>query len=177
VPRLEDPQSGVTLIAASLPHLDAEETSAACLCKLLGVDQPPAWPPEFMDGDVLAWFRTMLLEDEGHSGWLNYYVIAPVRKRHVLAGCAGFKGKPDEKGWVEIGYTVLPGFRRQGLASAAVRLLAAHAFSHTNVTRIRAETLPDRQASLGVLARSGFVADGQSDDGKILHFALCREAP
>jgi [ribosomal protein S5]-alanine N-acetyltransferase len=174
VQRLHDPRSGVILVAAELPHLEAEAHSVEVLCELLNVSEPPAWPPQYMTADVLAWFHSSLLEDAEHLGWLNYYVTAPIGGQRILAGCAGFKGKPDEQGEVEIGYTILPEFQRRGLASAAVSLLSEHAFKDERVSRIKAETLPGLPASIGVLARCGFTRDLSKDGSMILRFACHR---
>ena len=55
-----------------------------------------------------------------------------------MIGTCGFKGPPTDDGTVEIGYGVLPEFRRQGHATEAARGLIEHALAHPTVTRVKA---------------------------------------
>jgi RimJ/RimL family protein N-acetyltransferase len=73
-----------------------------------------------------------------------------------VVGDVGFHSSPDESGSVEIGYGLVPGHRGKGLATEAVRALAAWAFRQTGVAELRAETDVHHAASHGVLARAGF---------------------
>ena len=96
----------------------------------------------------------------------------------MLAGTAGFKGKPDENGEVEIGYSIIPELHRRGIATEAIKLLIGHAFANLNVRRIKAETLPRLIPSIGVLLKCGFTQTGEGfdpEEGKTLLFALDRK--
>jgi len=71
---------------------------------------------------------------------------------------------------VEIGYSILEDHQNRGLAPEAVGELIDWAFSHENVHRIIAQTLPDLRPSIRVLEKRGFafVGDGL-EDGAILY--------
>ncbi len=172
---LRDARSGVSLIATAFNHLDAEDISAEALCALLCVLPPPSWPPENNGPETRAWLRGLMKADADSMDWLGYYVIATFDGRPMLAGTAGFKGRPDENGEVEIGYSIIPEFHRKGIATAAIRLLTGHAFASPDVRRIKAETLPRLIPSIGVLEKCGFMQTGEGfdpEEGKTLLFAL-----
>lgn len=81
-------------------------------------------------------------------------------------------------GRAEIGYTVLPAHRRQGLATEAARALIAWAWAQGERT-VFATVAPTNPASLAVVRRLGFVETGsQIDDidGLELVFEITRGA-
>ena len=163
----------ISLMATSLALLDAEERGVHALAALLGVTQPDDWPPEFNTPETRAWMRDMLTSDPGEPGYGSWYIIADGR----LIGICGYKGPPNDAGAVEIGYSVMPSYRRQGAATAAVALLAARAFRDAKVVAVEAETLPSLLASQAVLIRNGFsLVSRRADDdlGEILRFARRR---
>ena len=168
---------GVSLIATTLHHLDAEDMSAEKLCMLLGVAPPPSWPPLFNGPETREWFRGILRENRHSAEQLFFYVIADLSGQKTLAGTAGYKGPAKQNGDIEIGYSIVPEFHRRGYATAAVQLLTARAFANENVQRVMADTLPSLVPSQGVLHKCGFSLAGKSDDpdeGEILHFAVLR---
>lgn len=66
-----------------------------------------------------------------------------------------FKGAP-EKGGVEIGYGMEPGFEGQGYMTEAVKCLTEWALTQTDVYTVFAETAPDNLASQHVLEKAEF---------------------
>lgn len=59
-----------------------------------------------------------------------------------------------------LGYWVVPEQRRQGLGSAAVRLVSRWLLTDTDVYRLVAEVHPDNAASIRLLDRCGFTLEG-----------------
>ena len=92
--------------------------------------------------------------------------------RNTLVGVAGYKGPPSD-GVLEIGYSVVPSWQRQGIATQASRALVEAAWQR-GATVIRAETLPHLEASIGVLRKLGFAPSEPREPG-VLAFALRRE--
>lgn len=82
----------------------------------------------------------------------------------TMVGHCGYHGAPDATGMVEIGYQVAPPYRRRGYAIEAVRGLIANAFSHPEITRVRASIRPDNEPSLSLTAKLGFVQVGEQMD-------------
>ena len=144
----------LNLIAMTPALALAELHGPAELAAALGAGLPEFWPPELYDRDDLERMRR-LLEEPANAGWALYYLVQAAAP-HALVGVAGYAGRPTPGGMVEIGYSVLPAFRRRGLASEAVGALVARAFLEPVVTTVRAETLPGLDGSMGVLRRNGF---------------------
>jgi RimJ/RimL family protein N-acetyltransferase len=131
-----------------------ERTGSSALADALNVQPPPAWPPDFYDADDLDRMER-LLEDPANAGWALYYLILRQPAR-ILVGVAGFGGRPSDRGAVEVGYSVLPAFRRQGLATEALAGLLAHAFRDPSLDLVVAETFRELTASIGVLRKNRF---------------------
>ncbi|WP_137994245.1 GNAT family N-acetyltransferase [Streptomyces vilmorinianum] len=79
----------------------------------------------------------------------------------VVVGDAGFHGPPDEAGMVEVGYTVVPGYRRRGYARAMLRELLVRAAAEPGVRTVRATIRSDNAASLATIAGFGFTRVGE----------------
>jgi [ribosomal protein S5]-alanine N-acetyltransferase len=135
------------------------------LAGALGLEVPPAWPPEFYDRDAIHYTLTWLEAHPADADWGFYYLAlrrdgAP----SLLVGAGGFKGAPDPEGTVEVGYSVLPEHQRQGYATEAVDCWVRFAFASERVERVIAHTLTSLQPSIRVLERSGFRYAGLAED-------------
>ena len=95
--------------------------------------------------------------------------------RPVVVGSASYKGLPGPEGTVEVGYGVLPEFRRRGIATEAALGLVADAFTHGNVRRVIAETLAENVPSIGVLEKCGFRLMGEGSEPGEIRYELTRE--
>lgn len=60
----------------------------------------------------------------------------------------------------EIGYWVLPGYRRQGVASAAVAVVEEHAFAVEALCRLVIKHEPENHASCALATSRGYLAEG-----------------
>ncbi|MED3329797.1 GNAT family N-acetyltransferase [Bacillus thuringiensis] len=83
--------------------------------------------------------------------WGAWYVIR--KEDDIVLGDIGFKGKPNEKQTVEIGYGFIEKYWNQGYATEAVRELIDWAFKTGEVETIIAETLLDNYSSIRVLEK------------------------
>jgi RimJ/RimL family protein N-acetyltransferase len=95
--------------------------------------------------------------------WLLRLMV-PRDGPRCAVGHIGFHGPPDAGGRVEVGYTVLPEHRRQGLATEACLALFAWARDEHGVTRFRASVSPDNEPSLAVVRKLGFRQTGTQWD-------------
>jgi [ribosomal protein S5]-alanine N-acetyltransferase len=66
----------------------------------------------------------------------------------------------EQPGVAGIGYWIVPGARRRGLATHAVVLLSDWAPAALGIARLEAWVEPGNEASLRVLAAAGFVREG-----------------
>jgi len=179
MPTLRTPH--LLLIPATPATLTAELESPAALGASLGFDVAPSWPPELYDADAVRWTLNSLESGACPPDWCLYYFaeFAEPPKRSTLIGVGGFKGGPTEEGTVEIGYGVVPEFRRRGYAREAVDGFVGWAFEDDRVSTVIAHTLPHLEPSIAVLASAGFTYVGQHADAgepDAIQFALTREA-
>ena len=82
------------------------------------------------------------------------------RASESVIGDAGFFGPPGADGVVEVGYSIVPGRRRLGLATEAVGALVAWARAQPGVTTVVAGCDPANEPSIRTLERLGFARDG-----------------
>ncbi len=157
----------LTLIAATLAHLDAELAGGPdALGALLGAAVPASWPPGEYDRNALEFFHERLTSGgPAVVGWYGWYALTHAgTPSAVLVGAGGFFGPPDEAGMVELGYSVAPEHQRQGYATELVGCLVTHAWRAPAVRTLQAHTTRDNVASMRVLERSGFVAAGAGSE-------------
>lgn len=139
---------------------------------LLGASVPDEWPDED-DRWLLRLRSEQIREDASTVPWLVRAIVRSADDRMV--GHIGFHGPPDDKGIVEVGYTVLPEFRRSGYAEEAVRAMLDWAHERHGITRFRASVAPDNDPSLALVEKLGFFQVGvqwDERDGRELVFEV-----
>jgi RimJ/RimL family protein N-acetyltransferase len=125
----------------------------------------PAWLPDQLD-HFLQYRLAQLAVDPSIREWLGRsMVLIDEAGRRRIVGTIGFHGPPDPLGRAEIGYSVDPAYRRQGLAREAVRAMFDWAASTHGVRRFVASISPTNAPSLRLAKGFGFVQTGsQMDD-------------
>jgi RimJ/RimL family protein N-acetyltransferase len=168
-PRLE-------LIPATVDLVHAELRGPEELGRRLAAEVPENWPPELYDKAAAEYTIARLGEGSEQAGWWLHYIVLKSTQSlgRTLIGTCGFKGSPTADGTVEIGYGVLPNFRRQGYATEAAQGLIAQAFVHPEVARVIAETLPHLFPSIGVLRKIGFSYVGEGSEPGVVCYELRR---
>jgi RimJ/RimL family protein N-acetyltransferase len=165
--------ANLQLIPCGLEHLEAIMRDKQELGRMLNVKIAEGWP-EFPES-ILHVYQ-MLKSDPAAPEW-GYHVFIHT-KDQTLVGEGGYKGRPSEEGLVEIGYAIVPEYRRRGLALEAARGLARQAFSHPEVSTVQAHTLPYGTASINVLKKLGMKFMGTVDDpedGEIFQWSVERK--
>lgn len=157
---------------ADLARADLEGRDA--LANALGVHVPDGWPPELYDEDATRYTLERLNDDpDSHGWWLYYFVLDQPPENPVLIGTGGFKGPPEEA-TVEVGYSIVRDYQRRGFATEATLALVRHAFDHTDVSHVIAETLPELMPSIGVLEKCGFTYAGPGSEDGVRRYVLRR---
>jgi RimJ/RimL family protein N-acetyltransferase len=146
------------LIAAELEHPER-------LAELLGAELAVDWPPEHHDRETLRFWRDALDRPGAAGWWLHYALHVRHGDASILVGSVGYKGPPQDS-VVEIGYSVVPSWQRQGLATEACRALIESAWLR-GATDVVAHTLDRLEPSIGVLRKLGFVASVSSEPGAL----------
>ena len=165
--------SRLRLIPATPSLIDAELAGHKRLEEMLAVALPLDWPPEHHDADTLKFWRGKLSEPDA-AGWWLYYVVLARSPHPALVGNVSYKGPPNE-GAVEIGYSVVPSWQRQGLATEACRALIDSAWDRGASVTV-AHTFDALEPSIRVLRKLGFeptVPSEPSEPG-LLAFTLRR---
>lgn len=111
--------------------------------------------------------RDRLALEPAGARWGPRLLVADAPR--TLVGWGGFKGPPDWKGAVEIGYAIAPAWEGRGVATAAARALVVEAWATPEVRVVQAHTLPGPAgaASVRVLEKLGFARDGENLDGDV----------
>jgi RimJ/RimL family protein N-acetyltransferase len=121
-----------------------------------------ALPEEFL-ADTWLWTLRLgqMAGEPACAPWLVRAVVA--EPAGVVVGHAGFHGRPDAAGMIEVGYRIVPERRRQGYARAALAELLAYARAH-GATTARASISPGNDASLALARSFGFGHVGEQID-------------
>ncbi|WAO96969.1 N-acetyltransferase domain-containing protein [Fusarium falciforme] len=82
----------------------------------------------------------------------------------AILGLAGYHGKPNLDGMVEVGYAIDPLYRRQGHARAALKILLDVASNDPRVKVVRATVQPDNLPSRKLINHYGFHEVGEQWD-------------
>ncbi|HKR00516.1 MAG TPA: GNAT family N-acetyltransferase [Pyrinomonadaceae bacterium] len=160
------------LVPCRLQHLEAYLRDRRELGRLLGITISDAWP-EFPD-TILRVYEG--LKADASPEW-GYHLFVHAEDR-ALVGEGGYKGRPDREGVVELGYAIVPEYRRRGLALEAARGLADQAFSHPEVRVVQAHTLKDGVASISILKKLGMTFAGTAqdpDEGEVFRWQVERK--
>jgi len=164
----------LNLIAATAELIKKDIAGREFLAEALDVSVPESWPPDLYGPRVMQYALTQL-DDASEQGWSFWYLVT-TDDPCELAGICGFKGRPDQSGSVEIGYSILGCFQRQGFATEAVVRLVGWAFSHHNVHEVCAETLPHLTQSIRVLKKNGFDCTGAGSEAGVVRYAIKRSS-
>ncbi len=98
--------------------------------------------------------------------WYTYWLMR-LQAAPVGVGLIGYKGPPNSRGEVEIGYGVAPAHRGKGYTTEAVEALLAWAWTQPECQIVRAVTLKNNKASHRVLQKAGLVIDQVRDEDVI----------
>ena len=164
----------LNLLAATTELIENDIESRELLAEALGVSIPESWPPDLYGPQAMR-FALSQLDQPAEQGW-SFWYLATLGDDSELVGICGFKGRPDLSGSVEIGYSILAGFQRQGFATEAVHRLVGWAFSHHNVNEVCAETLPHLSQSISVLEKNGFQRTGAGSEAGVIRYAIKRSS-
>jgi RimJ/RimL family protein N-acetyltransferase len=169
--------ANLKLVPCELPHLEATLTDQKQLEQVLGVTVYDDWFefPGVAGIEAIRFSHEHLKANPDVFLWWTYFFIHA--KDNALVGVGGYRGKADESGMVEIGYAIIPAYRRRGLATEAAQGLVDYAFSHPHIERVDAHTLSAPNGSTRVLEKVGMEQVGTAHDpdvGEVWHWSLSR---
>ena len=111
-----------------------------------------------------VWSRRLMQigRDAADAPWVTRIVFDA--HTGAVVGRAGFHGRPDASGMVEVGYAIDPACRRQGYARTSLEALLDAAGSDPRVKAVRASIRPDNIASRGLVEQFAFRVVGEQWD-------------
>lgn len=128
--------------------------------KEMGLNIGRGWPTgDTMD--ILPVLESKLKESREPTGFGMWLVVKKEDLRVI--GDAGFKGEPDLRGEVEIGYGIAEEERRKGYGFEAAKVLVDWALSREDINAVKAECLTDNIPSIRILEKLGMVETGRDD--------------
>jgi [ribosomal protein S5]-alanine N-acetyltransferase len=158
------------LIAITPAMLRADFAKSPTFSQLINAHVPAEWPSDGWDENAYNYLLEKMEKYPNSRDWSRYIAVkAEPGKHRVLAGGCGLLGPIELTDDPEIGYGLLGEFQHRGYASEAVAALVEWIFSHPHIRSVNAQTFPNHQPSLRVLARSGFQSAGPGpEEGTIL---------
>lgn len=152
------------LIPCDIPHYEAVMKGGNALSRLLDVEASQPWT-EFPEGILISYDQ--MKSDPSLYGWFFYFVIHKADNK--IIGNGGYKGKPNEKGEVELVYEIMPDYRGEAYATEMVKGLIDNAFDFPEVNKVIAHTFADYNAAVSVLQNAkmrfaGMIKDEEESD-------------
>lgn len=164
----------LSLIASTRELINKDLDGPEQLADALDVTVPTDWPPPLY-GRAAMRYALMQLDDRAEQGWSFWYLVNN-NDPGGLVGICGFKGRPDAGGSVEISYSIVQQFQRQGFATETVAALVGWAFSRHNVKEVSAETFPYLRQSIRVLEKNGFKLTGAGSEAGVVRYAVTKDS-
>lgn len=120
-------------------------------------------PENFLAGadDVVQLRLAQVVAKPALEPWLLRAVV--LRSEAIAVGFCTFHDEPNERGVVELGYEIVPAYRRRGFAREVAHAMAAWAATHGAGT-LRASISPDNAASIALVRSEGFRQIGEQID-------------
>ena len=107
----------------------------------------------------------LVQEPTGYESWMIV-----LKEDMTIIGDIGFKGMPNHRGTIDIGYGIIDSERKKGFASEATHELIKWAFSNPEVRVITAKCLLDNVDSSKILTKLNFNEVGR--DSRMIHWEL-----
>ncbi|MCB8983928.1 MAG: GNAT family N-acetyltransferase [Ardenticatenaceae bacterium] len=159
--QIETPR--LRLLALSLEQLQHFDDDPGLLNSDLVVPVQPSVITPVVARAIRAKLAKMRLASRRDHDWYTYWLI--IRKDENLGiGLAGFKGRPNGRAEVEIGYGIAPEEQNQGFMTEAARALVSWALAQPVCGTVTAWTEKNNIASQRVLQKIGMVRSGEQNN-------------
>jgi RimJ/RimL family protein N-acetyltransferase len=123
--------------------------------------------------DVVAQITKFMTFTGGDPKWFGYLAVDNATRQ--LVGTCAFKGAPTKEKSVEIAYFTFPEFEGKGYATAMASMLIQTVRSSPEVESVIAHTLPEQNASTGILQKVGMMLVGEvidPEDGRVWRWSM-----
>ncbi|QGQ44978.1 GNAT family N-acetyltransferase [Metabacillus sediminilitoris] len=130
------------------------------LRKLIPYCIAPEWPLE--EYKQLFLYKINRFHNFPHENEWEGIIIH--KSDNCIIGDMGFKGGPNEKGIIDIGYSIVPRYRGKGYATEMGKAMVEWGLSQPGVNKAIATCNSDNFASIRVLEKIGFHITKKSAD-------------
>ncbi|MBS1600051.1 MAG: GNAT family N-acetyltransferase [Bacteroidetes bacterium] len=112
--------------------------------------------------EMVTAFTLPKIKKAGPANYLffTFWIVVEKKSRSIVAEL-GFKGEPNEKGEIEIGYGTMPTQRGKGFMTEAVGGMIEWAKHQSNIKFILAETEEKNTASIKIVQKNNFEYTGK----------------
>jgi [ribosomal protein S5]-alanine N-acetyltransferase len=117
--------------------------------------------PEFLANVINNKILPAVSDTTKNPLYYTFWTIIFKQENIMVADCC-FKGEPNDKGVIEIGYGTYPAFEGKGFMTEAVGEMIRWAFAQPNVQSVTAQTDPTNIASQKILEKNNFVEYGRT---------------
>ncbi len=130
-----------------------------------GLGLPPA-RLELSPDLIEAFEKSIMPNVDGRRHSRFYFTLWTIilKSAPCLVGDLCFKGPPNERGEIEIGYGTLPNHRGKGYMTEAVGAMLRWAFTQPGVEYVLGETEKNNAASNNILKKNGFQITSENGD-------------
>jgi [ribosomal protein S5]-alanine N-acetyltransferase len=154
-----------------IPLLDALIAGDRVALEMLASYRIPGDFPNVGALKLLRYRRDQIANDASWAPWSLRAMV--LRENATMVGYVNFHGPPGVNDTatpdaVELGWTVLPGYRKRGYATETARALMDWAATEYGIHRFVSSTKPNNAPSLRVHEKLGFARTGQVVDGEII---------
>lgn len=155
--------SRLELVSISPSFLEALLAGRPFIAEGIGrLSLPRGWPDEH-DERLLQVRLQDMRDDPDTQLWLLRAMVIRRDRLRPMVGHIGFHGSPKD-GSLELGYTVMPQYRRQGYAREAALGMMDWAAREHAVNRFLVSISPDNEPSLALADKMGFKRIGEQID-------------
>lgn len=120
---------------------------------------------EEMEGIILKIFKGQIdaVKKSGEQYYWNTFWLFRIKDNEFI-GSACFKGAPNEKGQVELGYGINKQYQNYGYTTEAVKEMCKWALKQSDVNEVIAETEKQNIASQKVLIKCNMIKYKETED-------------
>jgi ribosomal-protein-alanine N-acetyltransferase len=162
----------LALIAIMPAFLISEKLADQKLSALIGCALPPNWPPVDWEPHVLDILLAQYERSPEQISWHRYVAFLNRDGTRTLIGMVGAFWRETSPTECEIGYSILPPYGRQGLATEAARALIQLVRRDLRVKSVIAHTFPELTGSIRVMEKCGLVFDGAGEEERTIRYRL-----
>jgi [ribosomal protein S5]-alanine N-acetyltransferase len=119
--------------------------------------------PSFLADIINNKILPSVIDANENALYYTFWTIIDINENVMVADLC-FKGPPNEKGEIEIGYGTYPAFEGKGFMTEAVGAMLIWAFAQPNVQIVTAQTAPANIASQKILTKNNFVKYGETTE-------------